>query len=249
MQSPPSGLWGLPPEILQTMPGYGPDVEASRAEARKLMEKHGYGPNKRLAVKVQTRNIAQYRDPAVILIDQLKQIYIDGELDVVETANWFPRIARKDYTVAGNLTGSGVDDPDAYFFEHYACGSERNYTNYCNPEIEKLFVQQSEEADPGEAQETRLGDRREADRGRRPPDRLSLQPGHLPLPAGARHYHDGQQHLQWLALRGCLARPVTGGDRPRGGCPPALQIAAACDMVAPGRTRPLRAERVDPRRE
>ena len=52
MQSPPAGLWGLPPEILQTMPGYGPDVAANRAEARKLMEKHGYGPNKRLAIKV-----------------------------------------------------------------------------------------------------------------------------------------------------------------------------------------------------
>jgi peptide/nickel transport system substrate-binding protein len=148
MQSPPAGLWGLPPDILQTMPGYGPDVEKSRAEARKLMEKHGYGPNKRLAIKVQTRNIAQYRDPSLILIDQLKQIYIDGELEVVETANWFPRIARKDYTVAGNLTGSGVDDPDAYFFEHYACGSERNYTNYCNKGLEKKFVEQSEEADP-----------------------------------------------------------------------------------------------------
>ena len=147
MQSPPSGLWGLPPEILQTLPGYGPDIAANRAEGRKLMEKHGYGPDKRLAVKVATRNIAQYRDPAVILIDQLKQIYIDGELEVVETANWFPKIARKDYMIAGNLTGSGVDDPDAYFFEHYACGSERNYTNYCNPELEKMYLQQSEEAD------------------------------------------------------------------------------------------------------
>jgi peptide/nickel transport system substrate-binding protein len=147
MQPPPAGLWGLPPEILETLPGYGPDVEKSRAEARKLMEKHGFGPNNRLAVKVQTRNIAQYRDPSVILIDQMKPIYIDGELEVVETANWFPRIARKDYTIAGNLTGSGVDDPDAYFYEHYACGSERNYTNYCNPELEKLYEQQSVEAD------------------------------------------------------------------------------------------------------
>jgi peptide/nickel transport system substrate-binding protein len=147
MQPPPAGLWGLPPEILQILPGYGPDVEKSRAEARNLMEKHGYGADHRLPVKVSTRNIAQYRDPAVILIDQLKQIYIDGELDVVETANWFPKIARKDYMVGMNLTGSGVDDPDAYFFEHYACGSERNYTNYCNPELEKLYVAQSKEAD------------------------------------------------------------------------------------------------------
>ena len=147
MQSPPPGLWGLPMEILQTLPGYGPDVEKSRAEARKLMEKHGYGPNKRLAIKVATRNIAQYRDPAIVLIDQLKHIYIDGELEVVETANWFPKIARKDFTLAANLTGSGVDDPDAYFYEHYACGSERNYTNYCNAELEKMYDQQSMEPD------------------------------------------------------------------------------------------------------
>jgi peptide/nickel transport system substrate-binding protein len=78
----------------------------------------------------------------------MKEIYIDGELDAVETANWFPKIARKDYMVGANLSGSGVDDPDAYFFEHYACGSERNYTNYCNPVLEKLYEQQSIEPDP-----------------------------------------------------------------------------------------------------
>src|SRR5437868_1793428 len=50
-------------------------------------------------------------------------------------------------TIGGNLTGSGVDDPDAYFYEHYACGSERNYTNYCNPELEKMYEQQSIEPD------------------------------------------------------------------------------------------------------
>jgi peptide/nickel transport system substrate-binding protein len=147
LQSPPAGLWGLPLDVLQTMPGYGPDVAANRAEARKLMEKHGYGPDKRLEVQVQTRNIPQYRDSSVILIDQLKQIYIDGTLDVVETANWFPRIARKEYTLAGNITGSGVDDPDAWLYEHYACGSDRNYTNYCNQDVQKLMDQQSAEPD------------------------------------------------------------------------------------------------------
>jgi hypothetical protein len=116
--------------------GLWPDVAANGEEARKLMEEHGYGPNHRLPVKVTTRNIAQYRDPAVILIDQMKQIYIDGELDTVETANWFPKIARKDSMLGANLSGSGVDDPDAYFFERFAYGSERNYTNYCNPELD-----------------------------------------------------------------------------------------------------------------
>src|SRR5258708_25408099 len=83
--------------------------------------------------------------PAVILIDQLKSIYIDADLDVVETANWFPKVARKDYALGLNLTGNSVDDPDQSFYENYSCNSERNYTNYCNKEIEKLFDQQSEE--------------------------------------------------------------------------------------------------------
>jgi hypothetical protein len=30
---------------------------------------------------VTTRNLPFYRDPAVLLIDQLKQVYIDGELE------------------------------------------------------------------------------------------------------------------------------------------------------------------------
>jgi peptide/nickel transport system substrate-binding protein len=147
MLPPPGGIWGMPKEILQTIPGYGPDIDASREQARKLMRAAGYGPDKHLAVKVSTRNIPVYREPAVILVDQLKSIYVDGELDVVETANWFSKVARKDYALGLNLTGNAVDDPDQSFYENYSCKSERNYTNYCNPGIEKLFDRQSEETD------------------------------------------------------------------------------------------------------
>ena len=148
MQPPPEGLWGLPPDQLATLPGYGPDIDKNRAEARALMEKAGYGPDKHLPLKVSTRNIAAYRDPAVILIDQLKTVYIDGELEPIETANWFPKVARKDYQVGLNITGNAVDDPDQQFFENFACGSERNYSDYCNPELDKKFAEQSQIADP-----------------------------------------------------------------------------------------------------
>jgi peptide/nickel transport system substrate-binding protein len=143
----PEGVWGMPKEMLETIPGYGPDVEKSRAEARAIMANLGYGPENPLKIKVSTRNIAVYRDPAVILIDQLKQIYIEGELEVVETGNWFSKVARGDYTVGLNLTGNAVDDPDQTFYENYSCGSERNYTHYCNKDLEKLFDQQSQMTD------------------------------------------------------------------------------------------------------
>jgi peptide/nickel transport system substrate-binding protein len=147
MQPPPSGLWGMPPDLLKTLPGYDPDVEKSRAEARTLMEKLGYGPDKHLAVTVSTRNLAPYRDPAVILIDQLKQIYMDGVLDPVDTTNWYPKVMRKDYTVGLNITETAVDDPDPAFYENYVCGAMRNYTGYCNPELDKMVDEQSAMSD------------------------------------------------------------------------------------------------------
>jgi peptide/nickel transport system substrate-binding protein len=147
MLPPPEGLWGMPPEMLATLPGYDPDIAKNRAEARKIMEKLGYGPDKRLAVTLSSRNIPAYRDPAVILIDQLKEIYIDAVLEPVETVNWFPKIYRRDYTIAINGTESGVDDPDQQFYENFVCGAVRNYTGYCNPEVDALIDRQSVEAD------------------------------------------------------------------------------------------------------
>jgi peptide/nickel transport system substrate-binding protein len=138
----------MPPEVLQTLPGYGPDVEKNRAEARKIMEKLGYGPDKRLAIKLSTRNFPAWRDPAVIMISHLKEIYIDAELDLVDTALWYSKMARKDYTVGAVPIESGVDDPDQMFFENYVCGAVRNYGGYCNPELDKLVNRQSMEANP-----------------------------------------------------------------------------------------------------
>jgi peptide/nickel transport system substrate-binding protein len=207
MLPPPAGVWGMPPEMLKTIPGYGPDIQANRAQARKLMEKLGYGPDKRLSIKVSTRNINVYRDPAVILIDQLKDIYIDGELEVVETSNWHSKVTRKDYAVGLNLTGSSVDDPDQNFYENYGCGSERNYTDYCNKELEKLFDQQSRERS-GKAQEAGLGDRQEAAGGRSATDHPAFAPGDLLVAAGEGDHDHDEQLVQRLAFRGRLARAL-----------------------------------------
>ena len=146
MLPPPDGVWGMPQDMLKTIIGYG-DVHKSREEARELMKQAGYRPDKRLKVKVSTRNIATFRDPATILLDQLRHIWVDGELEVIDTAVYYNRVFKKDYAVALNLSGSAVDDPDVTFFEGYACGSLRNYNNYCNPEMTKLFEAQSQELD------------------------------------------------------------------------------------------------------
>ncbi len=105
IQPPPAGLWGMPTDLLQKLPGYDPDVQKNRTQARQIMQKLGYGPDNRLKIKVSARDLPYLRDPAVILIDQLKQVYIDGELETTDTTNWFPKIMRRDYIVG--LTGAG----------------------------------------------------------------------------------------------------------------------------------------------
>src|SRR4030081_3568148 len=108
----PVGEWGMPPEMVASLTGYGPDAEKNIAEAQAIMQKLGYSDAKPLQIKIQTRNLPTYRDPAVILTDQLKKIYIVGELDILDTPRWYAKLAKKDYTIGLNVTGISVDDPD-----------------------------------------------------------------------------------------------------------------------------------------
>jgi peptide/nickel transport system substrate-binding protein len=145
---PPDGVWGMTPDALQSLPGYDPNVTKNRAEARDIMQKLGYGSDKRLSFKLSTRNVEGYRDAAVIAISQLREIYIDAELELIDTANWFPRARRKDYKLGVEVATGGLDEPDQKFYENYVCGAERNYTGYCDKETDKLIDAQSMEANP-----------------------------------------------------------------------------------------------------
>lgn len=147
MLPPPAGVWGVGTEALKDLPGYGGTVETAREKARALMREAGYGPDKRLKMKVSTRDTASYRDLAVILIDQLRPIYIDGELETIESAVYFNRLYQKKYSLVLNATGSSLDDPDQHFAENYGCGAPRNFNGYCSPELTAMIGAQSREAD------------------------------------------------------------------------------------------------------
>ena len=222
---------GLPPERLKQLPGYDPDVGKSRAAARSIMQRLGYGPDNPLAVKVATRNIPLYRDPAVMLIDQLKEIYIAGELDIVETANWNPKVTRRDYMVGLENTGTAVvDDPDQPLYESYACDSDRNFTGYCNRELETAFRRQSAEPDREKRQQLVWEiDSRLQEEGARPV--IFHMRGATCWHSGQGADDDGQQHLQRLAARRRLAREII----------PSIPIerGATAKKSRPGRGFPL----------
>jgi peptide/nickel transport system substrate-binding protein len=143
----PWGVWGLLEKDLASLPGYGGASEG-RATAKKLLAEAGFGPGNPLKLEVVTRAIAIYLDFSGFVISDLKQVGIEATLKQVDTAQWHPMVTRREFHIGTNLTGLGVDDPDANFYENYACGSPRNYGDYCNEEVMRLIDQQSQEIDP-----------------------------------------------------------------------------------------------------
>ena len=143
----PYGVWGLPEAEQIKLPGFG-DPAKQKAEANKA-PRRGWrtGRPSRLRSSVSTRAIAIYVDIASFIIDQFKQVGIEATLEQIETGVWHPKMTRGEFEVAVNTTGIGPDDPDANFYENFKCGSARNYSDYCNKEIDSLIEKQSQTTD------------------------------------------------------------------------------------------------------
>jgi peptide/nickel transport system substrate-binding protein len=147
MPAKPYGVWGLLDKDLTALPGYGKSAD-DKVTARKLMTEAGFGPANPLKLELATRATPIYLDLSSFVISELRQIGVEATLKQIETAQWHPLATRKEYQAAPNLTGIGPDDPDANFYENFACGSPRNYTGYCDEQVMKQFDAQSQELDP-----------------------------------------------------------------------------------------------------
>jgi peptide/nickel transport system substrate-binding protein len=144
----PAGVWGLPAVEVARLAGMG-DPGKQKAEAKRLLAEAGFGPGNPLKFTLSTRALALYVDTASWMVDQLQQIGVEATLEQIETGVWHPKMTRLEYQVALNLTGIGIDDPDAQLFENYRCGSQRNFSGYCSEEIDRLMVEQSQTLDRG----------------------------------------------------------------------------------------------------
>jgi peptide/nickel transport system substrate-binding protein len=142
----PRGAWGLPEKDVAQLPGYGASAQ-DKERARRLLAEAGFGPGKPLRVEMVTRAIAIYLDFAAFVVNELKSVGVEASLRQIDTAQWHPMVTRREFDLGANLTGLGVDDPDANFYENYACGSPRNYGDYCDEAVMRLIDAQSQELD------------------------------------------------------------------------------------------------------
>jgi peptide/nickel transport system substrate-binding protein len=145
---PPTSAWGLSMEALQSVPGYGPDIEGNRLRARQLLAQAGFPEGFRTTML--TRRQPATERLAVYVKGQLAKIGIEASLDVQETASAYDAINRRAFDTAPWETAFAVADPDSVFSEFFVCKAARNYSSLCLPEVDELFMQQSQTLNPGE---------------------------------------------------------------------------------------------------
>lgn len=148
MLPPPDGVWGLTPEDLAAIPGYGGDIDANRAIARKLMQEAGHGPDNPVKVQIVTRNISTFVSTSVLVMDHMRKIWIESDMKIVETPQWDIVQAGADWSMLLGSYGAAADDPDVVLSDGFDCKSASNFTDYCVADIQAKIDAQSAMLDP-----------------------------------------------------------------------------------------------------
>jgi peptide/nickel transport system substrate-binding protein len=142
----PGGPWAMPPAELAGVPGFGPDKDRERAEAKRLLAEAGYPDG--FETRLLVRKGASWEPAAIFVKDQLSRVGINVTLDVQEYGVYQDRVFRREFDAAITQFANALDDPDYIFGQAYLCNSGRNYSGACEPEIDALFERQSQTADP-----------------------------------------------------------------------------------------------------
>ena len=143
----PGSPFGLPKAELEKLPGFWPDIEKSRAEAKRLLQEAGVSG---LKVKLFNRTLGQPFIPGgVYVIDQWRRIGVESEHTVVETKAWYDGMAQGNFDVAVQNISDFADDPDAQFNtllsrEKSAAG----YSRHTDAKLDRMYEEQAKLLDP-----------------------------------------------------------------------------------------------------
>jgi peptide/nickel transport system substrate-binding protein len=144
----PGTPWATPPAELEKLAGYGHDINASRAEAKRLLREAGIPDG--FAFTFKNRGIPQPYEPVGIwLIDQWRQIGLSVKQETIEASAYHPMLKRGDFDVAMDFQCSYVIEPDIDIEKFQSAGvSDRNFGRYKDPVLDDLFVKQARSLDP-----------------------------------------------------------------------------------------------------
>lgn len=143
----PGAPTAIPKADLEKLPGFGRDIKAARAEAKKLLAEAGV-PGLKFTLLNRGPDMP-YAPFALYLIDQWRQIGVTVEQQVVDTGTWAARRNSGSYGVMVDVTGDWGEDPSFVLARYLSADkSFNNPTGFNDPKIDKMFDEQKAEFDP-----------------------------------------------------------------------------------------------------
>ena len=145
----PNAPWALPKAELEKLPGFWPDINKSREEAKRLLKAAGA---EGLKLRLLNRTVAQPFTPAgIYAIDQWKRIGVETEHVQVETKLWFDAMAAGTFDAAVQNISDFADDPSAQFntllSKHVSAIA---YSRHTDKKIDEMYERQSQILDEKE---------------------------------------------------------------------------------------------------
>jgi peptide/nickel transport system substrate-binding protein len=133
-------------EELQQLIGYWPDIEKSRAEAKRLLKEAG---QENLTFELLNRNVDQpYKIVGTWLVDEWSKVGIKVNQKVVPTGPWFDGMRSGDFDVALEANCQNVVNPiaDVGRWLPHEVYSE-NYGKFSDPEMIDIYNRMLKETD------------------------------------------------------------------------------------------------------
>ncbi|HWB52383.1 MAG TPA: ABC transporter substrate-binding protein [Stellaceae bacterium] len=134
-------------EELQQLVGYWPDIDKSRAEAKRLLKEAGA---ENLSFELLNRNIDQpYKYIAAFVIDEWSKIGLKVTQKVMPTGPFYEGLRSSNFDVTVDFNCQGVVNPpiDVGKYLPHSIQSE-NYGNYEDPAEAELYQRMLQENDP-----------------------------------------------------------------------------------------------------
>jgi peptide/nickel transport system substrate-binding protein len=133
-------------EELEKIAGFWPDIEKSRAEARRLLKEAGA---EGLSFELVNRNVDQpYKYLGTWLIDQWTKIGLHVTQNVVPTGPWFAALRGGDFSVSTGGNCHGIVNPviDVQTWLSHSISSQ-NYGYYEDPKADEIYDKMLHETD------------------------------------------------------------------------------------------------------
>ena len=139
-----TGGWGLAADEIWQLPGFRQPKDQDIAEARVIMAQE-YPDG--LRVTLLSRNSGTYPRQAEFFTGELAKIGIDATVTLVDRSQLYPTGQALNYQIMSYYFCLTTGDPDELFGGYFISSASRNWLGYSNPQIDRMYLEQSTELD------------------------------------------------------------------------------------------------------